>query len=111
MTDLDSTFTHLTELLRENAVGLVVVRDDDEQLYYEVPGPTREFFGAVMRKKSQVAFHLMPVYHHPELLDGMSPELRRRMQGKSCFNFTKVDPALFSELGALTSRARGSATS
>ena len=30
------------------------------------------------------------------------PELRRRMQGKACFNFTRVDEALFAELATLT---------
>jgi hypothetical protein len=49
-----------------------------------------------------VSYYLMPVYVEPSLLDGMSPELRRRMQGKCCFNFTKVDDALFAELEDLT---------
>ncbi len=31
----------------------------------------------------------------------MSPELRRRMQGKSCFNFTTVDEPLFAELACV----------
>ena len=44
----------------------------------------------------------MPVYVEPSLLDGISPGLRRRMQGKSCFNFAKVDEALFAELEDLT---------
>jgi hypothetical protein len=52
--------------------------------------------------KSYVSYYLMPVYGMPELLDGLSPELRRRMQGKACFNFTRVDEALFAELAALT---------
>jgi hypothetical protein len=42
------------------------------------------------------------VYGLPELLDDMSPELRHRMQGKACFNFTKVDEPLMLELEALT---------
>ena len=33
----------------------------------------------------------------------MSPELKKRMQGKSCFNFKEVDKKLFAELKALTS--------
>jgi hypothetical protein len=53
-------------------------------------------------KKRYVSYHLMPVYVNPALLDGLSPALKARMQGKSCFNFTKVDPALFEELAALT---------
>ncbi|HUS19732.1 MAG TPA: hypothetical protein VMZ25_08785, partial [Terriglobales bacterium] len=38
----------------------------------------------------------------PDFMKSMSPELKRRMQGKSCFNFTEVDPKLFAELKALT---------
>jgi hypothetical protein len=59
------------------------------------------FFGAVMRK-SYVSYHLMPLYWKPALLDILSPELRKRMQGKSCFNFRKMEPALFEELAAVT---------
>ncbi len=44
----------------------------------------------------------MPVYLKPELLAGLSPELKARMQGKSCFNFTQVDKPLFKQLAALT---------
>jgi hypothetical protein len=32
----------------------------------------------------------------------MSPELKKRMQGKSCFNFTTPDEKLFKELAKLT---------
>jgi hypothetical protein len=42
------------------------------------------------------------VYVKPELLDGISPELKARMQGKSCFNFADVDKPLFKELASLT---------
>jgi hypothetical protein len=47
----------------------------------------------------------MPVYAWPDLLEDASPELRKRMQGKSCFNFTTVDEALLAELAELTRRA------
>jgi len=43
----------------------------------------------------------MPVYVKPELLVSVSPELKARMQGKSCFNFSSIEPALFKELDAL----------
>ena len=46
----------------------------------------------------------MPIYVEPSLLEGVSPELRRRMQGKSCFNFRSVDETLFDELAELTWR-------
>ena len=44
----------------------------------------------------------MPVYLKPELLASASPELKSRMQGKSCFNFFAVEPSLFKELAALS---------
>jgi hypothetical protein len=34
----------------------------------------------------------------------MSPELRKRMQGKSCFNFSTIDESLFRELADITAR-------
>jgi hypothetical protein len=52
------------------------------------------FVAGVRPGKRYVSFYLMPVYGFPELAQDMSPELRRRMQGKSCFNFTIVDEAL-----------------
>jgi hypothetical protein len=38
----------------------------------------------------------------PDLLKAMSPELKKRMQGKSCFNFKAVDRQLFKELKTIT---------
>jgi hypothetical protein len=59
-------------------------------------------FGGVRRGKNYVSFYLMSVYTCPELLKSMSPELKKRMQGKSCFNFKEVDEELFKELATLT---------
>ena len=59
-------------------------------------------FGGVRRGKNYVSFYLMSVYACPELLQSMSPELKKRMQGKSCFNFKEVDENLFKELATLT---------
>ena len=67
-------------------------------------GKKTMFFGAVQIMKRYVSFHLMPVYVHPELLEGLSDDLRRRMQGKSCFNFTHIDEAQLAELARLTER-------
>ena len=95
MPDLDPVFERLAAMLREHAEGLVATRDDADQLYLETSQDPAEFFGAVMRKKAQVAYHLMPVYRDPGLLADLGPALRKRMQGKSCFNFTRVDDDLF----------------
>lgn len=48
------------------------------------------FFGAAQVKKNYVSFHVMPVYVFPELLDDIG-DLKKRMQGKSCFNFKTLD--------------------
>ena len=60
------------------------------------------WFGAVGPRKSYVSYHLMPVYMFPDLLKKASPALKKRMQGKSCFNFKEVDEKLFAELAKLT---------
>jgi hypothetical protein len=60
------------------------------------------FFGAATIRKRYVSFYLMPVYARPALLDGISPALKARMQGKACFNFTSVDERQLLELERLT---------
>ena len=69
--------------------------------------PDGLMFASVNVGRRYVSYHLMCVYMNPGLLDSRSPELRRRMQGKSCFNFTRVDDDLFDELADLTARGRG----
>jgi hypothetical protein len=60
------------------------------------------FVAAVQVKKTYVSYHLMPVYAVPDLLKALSPSLKKRMQGKACFNFTTIDAQHTRELGALT---------
>lgn len=106
MADFDDVFARLRAILEPYADALVrtVDRDDELSLYtsHVFDGGTKVWFGGVQVKKRYVSYHLMPVYVNPDLLDGISPALRKRMQGKSCFNFTKVDPVLLEELAALT---------
>jgi hypothetical protein len=59
------------------------------------------FFAGVRAGSAHVSFYLMPVYSNPELMGRISDPLRRRLQGKSCFNFTRREPELFDELGGL----------
>ncbi|MBI3470790.1 MAG: hypothetical protein HY013_05485 [Candidatus Solibacter usitatus] len=61
------------------------------------------FFGSVRLGKAYVSFHLMPLYMCPPLSKSISPALKKRMQGKTCFNFkTCPEPALVTELKRLT---------
>jgi hypothetical protein len=56
---------------------------------------------AAITSKSYVAFHLFPMYMFPDLLKGISPELKKSMQGKTCWNFKRAEEPLFTELGGL----------
>jgi hypothetical protein len=66
--------------------------------------PNGECFAGVKLGKRYVSYYLMGIYRDPSLLDGLSEALRKRMQGKSCFNFSKIDEELFHELDLLTAR-------
>jgi hypothetical protein len=59
------------------------------------------YFAGVRLGGGYVSYYLMPVYGNPALQKQMSPELKKRMQGKACFNFTAVDPVLFGQLAQL----------
>jgi hypothetical protein len=59
-------------------------------------------FGSIQTGKAYVSLHLMPIYMFPPLQKTISPALKKRMQGKSCFNFTNApDPELVAELKKL----------
>ena len=99
-------FNELKKILKPYAPNLTITADTSEA--YSLDGPYSEkwkkpvFFGSAQVKKNYVSFYLMPVYMFPELLRDISPELKKHMQGKSCFNFKKVEPDLFNELASLT---------
>ncbi len=95
----------LRQILEPLRSRLAVTRDGPDGLTLEIPGLEGKPWGyvaGVRPGKSYVSFYLMSVYASPELMASMSPELRRRMQGKACFNFTKVDEPLFAELARIT---------
>jgi len=107
--DFPIVFEQLKTILKTYAEKLTLKADTSDTYY--IDGPYSEkwkkqlFFGSAQIKKNYVSFYLMPVYMYPELLNDLSPELKKRMQGKSCFNFKKVEPDLFSELADLTRKS------
>ncbi|MFC3095598.1 hypothetical protein DRW07_08230 [Alteromonas sediminis] len=106
MDNPEEIFHHLREILFPYKNGMVVATDNTENFYLNTHHVMKNkkpmYFGSVKINKRYVSFHLMPVYVFPELLEGISPELKKRMQGKSCFNFKATDEKLFQELKALT---------
>ena len=108
-TDFPFVFEKLKSILKPYETGLNITADTPEA--YSLEGPYSEkwkrelFFGSAQIKKNYVSFYLMPVYMYPDLLREISPELKKRMQGKSCFNFKKVEPQLFRELEDITKKS------
>lgn len=106
--DFAGVFEKLRAILKKYEKRLVVQTDTPGNYYlnthFKRPDGYVVLFGAAQIKKNYVTFHLMPVYGCRELVDGMSPELKARMQGKACFSFKKAEPALFKELAAVTKR-------
>ncbi len=104
----ESIFARLRGILQKHAATLYVKEDKTGSYILETEFhpklKKRLWFGAVRIGKAYVSYHLMPVYGHPPLLDGMSKKLKARMQGKACFNFKTEDEALFKELEDLTAR-------
>jgi len=99
-------FQDLRAILAEYEPRLKVVHDTPDNYYLDTftIGPNKKpvMFGGVRVNKNYVSYYLMSVYGQTGLLDGMSPALRKQMQGKACFNFKARDPALFKELKAIT---------
>ena len=99
-------FQELKTILAPYESKLTVVKNTASAYYLTTNtiGPNKHpiWFGGTQIGKAYVSFHLIPVYTVPKLQAGMSPALRKRMQGKSCFNFKTADKALFKELKALT---------
>ena len=104
--DFPITFDRLKLILKEFEPNLTVKIDKADNYYLDSPYSEKFkktiFFAAVQIKKNYVSYLLMPVYVFPDLLDSVSPNLMKRMQGKSCFNFTTINEELFAELSLLT---------
>ena len=108
MADLEAVHDRLKGLLAPYREELSVTSDSATGMTLEVPGLEGKPWGHVAATrlgKRYVSYYLMPVYALPELTASISPDLARRRQGKSCFNFTRIDEGLFAELGMLTSRS------
>jgi hypothetical protein len=98
-------FTALRELLDPFSKEVAVQTDKPGDFHTHVPSILHRgkplYFAGIKTGKNYVSFHLLPLYYSPELLKGMSPALKKRKQGKACFNFTSVNQECFAELSRL----------
>lgn len=106
--DFAKAFYALKMVFAKYEKQLNVNADTREKYYLQTRSPSYNgkplFFGAVIRGRAYVSFHLMPLYWDPSLATGISANLKKHMQGKSCFNFLGPDPRLFRELAKLTTK-------
>ena len=106
--EFPALFERLKSMLEPYAKDMYVSADSPQWYGLDMaPESERDpttWFGATRLGKAYVSYYLMPVYVKPDLLDDVSPALRKRMQGKSCFNFARVDEALLGELEDLTKK-------
>ena len=109
--DFGAVFAALKPALGKYAKRLTVSVDTPTEytLVTKAPSPFPQhkghpmFFGSVRIGKAYVSFHLLPLYMNPSLTKDISPALKKRMQGKACFNFkASPEPEALSELKRLT---------
>lgn len=109
--DYSDVFATLKAILVKHAKKLNVTADNDKEytLLTKSPSPFPQhkgkglYFASVRAGKAYVSYHLMPLYAAPELVKTVKPELKKRMQGKSCFNFkTQPTPEQKLELARIT---------
>ena len=63
-----------------------------------------DWFAGVQMATGYVKLNFLPMHGHPELLEGISPALRKHKTGASVFRFTDIDGPLLAELEALLAR-------
>lgn len=104
-----ATFARLKAILTLYVPPLVVTVDTPNGYSLDVPQalalpayPRAIFFGAAQIRKNYVSYYLMPVYMFPDLLANMPDHLKKRMQGKACFNFTSIGDDMLAALSDLT---------
>ena len=111
MADFGSVFLKLKPILAKHAKSMTVKVDADTEytLYSKSPSPFPQhqgqpmYFGSVRLGKAYVSFHLMPLYMNPAVAKNVTPALKKRMQGKTCFNFKNYpEPELLEDLKRLT---------
>ncbi|MFX0005453.1 MAG: hypothetical protein ACFFAV_01870 [Candidatus Hermodarchaeota archaeon] len=59
------------------------------------------YIAGVIQQKSYISFYFSPIYSHPELFSDISPNLRKVLKGKSCYNINKTSPQLLIEIESI----------
>ncbi len=104
--EFDEVFAALKAVLKKHERTLFVLKDEPGEYTLVTKSNSNRgmkmWFGSVRAGKAYVSYHLMPLYFNPVMNALVTPALKKRMQGKTCFNFKTVDKELFAELKTLT---------
>jgi len=100
-------FAALRQMLKRLDDPQLTVQTDKPGNYHtEIPSIIHRgkplYFAGVRQGKNYVSYYLMAAYYYGDMVKGMSPALKKRKQGKACFNFTVADQECFAELSRLT---------
>jgi hypothetical protein len=106
MADLAPVEARLRTIVDAYRDRLVVGSVYGQETLTRLDAKAHDFFAFVKPGTSYVSLYLKPVYTWPDLLDDISPALRKRLQGsRTAFSFAAVDEPLFAELETLVERA------
>lgn len=104
--EFENVFAALQAIMKKHERTLFVLKDEPQEYTLATKSNSNRgmkmWFGSVRAGKAYVSYHLMPLYFNPAMNAQVSPALKKRMQGKTCFNFKSVDKELFAELKSLT---------
>lgn len=84
-------------LVGEELYGVEVLHRPGDKMH--------DWFAGVRPGKGTAKLMLLPIKAHPELLDGVSPALRKRRSGDALFTLRPGDENLLPELERLVARA------
>ena len=102
--DLAEVYLRLRPILEPYMPEMVAMQDNERGLYLNTRSIMKNkqplFFASIAINKNYVSFHVFPVYMYPDLLDKVG-DLKKRMQGKSCFNFRKLSEEQVAGMRAL----------
>jgi hypothetical protein len=105
-TDLQPVFERLKKILAPYEPKMDLAQDTSTMYMLNTRFLLKKnyplMFAGVRLGKNYVSYHLFSVYTTPNDAQTISPDLKKRMQGKACFNFTAVDEPLFRELAKIT---------
>ena len=84
-------------LVAEELYGIEVLHRPGSKMH--------DWFAGVRPGKGSAKLMLLPIKSHPELLEGISPALRKRVSGDALFTLKPGDETLLPELEQVVARA------